>query len=106
MKKNKIKIKDAIQILNPLEDAKDSVSTTVKLIVSALSLVAALAWNEAIKGLFDLLKQSDVFKGLGFLAPFLYAILVTILTIVIINKVQKFENKIVKKETKKLIDSK
>lgn len=101
MKKTKSKIKEAINILNPIEDAKDSVSTTVKLIVSALSLVAALAWNEAIKGVFDLLKQNVVFKDLGFLAPFIYAILVTLVTIVIINKVQKIETKIVKKKSKK-----
>lgn len=100
MKKTRSKIKEAINILNPIEDAKNSVSTTIKLVVSALSLVAALAWNEAIKGVFDLLKQSPVFKDLGFLAPFIYAILVTVVTIVIINKVQKIETKIVKKKSK------
>ena len=47
-KKNKTKISGAMEILNPLDDAKESVSTTVKLVVSALTLVSALAWNEAI----------------------------------------------------------
>jgi hypothetical protein len=101
MKKNKSKIQNTLQILNPLEDAKDSVSTTVKLVISALTLVSALAWNEAIKGIFELLKENEIFKSTGFLAPFLYAIIVTVLTILVINRIQKIEKKIVIKEKKK-----
>jgi hypothetical protein len=101
MKKNKSKIQNTLQILNPLEDAKDSVSTTVKLVISALTLVSALAWNEAIKGVFELLKENEIFKSTGFLAPFLYAIIVTVLTILVINRIQKIEKKIVIKEKKK-----
>jgi len=103
MKKNNTKLKETFDVLNPLVDAKESVSTTFKLVISALALVSALAWNEAIKGIFDLLKQNELFKNAGFAAPFIYAILVTLFTIFIINRIQKFEKKLKdKKEIKKI----
>jgi len=101
MKKNKQSFKDTLQIINPLEDTKDSISTTVKLVISALTLVSALAWNEAIKGIFELLKENEFLKNTGFLAPFVYAIVVTLITILVINKIQKIEKKISKKNKDK-----
>lgn len=101
MKKNNRGFKDTLQILNPLEDTKDSISTTVKLVISALTLVSALAWNEAIKGVFELLKENELFKNTGFLAPFVYAIVVTLITILVINKIQKIEKKIALKNKEK-----
>ena len=93
MKKNN-SIKDTLQILNPLDDSKESVSTTFKLVISALTLVSALAWNDAIKGIFELLKENELLKATGFLAPFLYALIVTLITILIINKITKIDKKI------------
>jgi len=104
MKKNKPVSKTTLQILNPLDDAKESVSTSVKLIISALTLVSALAWNEAIKGIFELLKENALLKSTGFLAPFLYALVVTILTILVINNIQKIEKKLVMKKKVKIKD--
>jgi hypothetical protein len=101
MKKNKEKIKGVMSMINPLEDARDSMLTTFKLVVSALTLVSALAWNEAIKGIFDLLKENEIFKNTGFLAPFVYAVIVTLVTIIVINRLKKIEKKLDEKEAKK-----
>ena len=87
MKKNNKGITNTLQILNPLEDTNESISTTVKLVISALTLVSALAWNEAIKGIFESLKENDLLKNTGILAPFIYAILVSLITIISINKI-------------------
>jgi hypothetical protein len=100
--KRKDKIIDTLSIINPLADAKESVSTTFKLIVSALTLVSALAWNEAIKGVFEYLKQNELLKNAGLAAPFIYAILVTVLVIFVTNRIQKIEDKIAKDKEKKL----
>ena len=50
-----------------------------KLIVGSLTLVAALAWNDAFRGLFQ---QYPALKKHG---PWIYAITVTIIVIVIIS---------------------
>ncbi len=48
-------------------------------ILAALGLVAGLAWNEAIKGFIE-----QFFKGSGSLtAKFLYAIVITILVVIV-----------------------
>lgn len=57
---------------------------TIGYIVAALGLVAGLAWNEAIKALIEQLfplSQNSV------LAKFLYAILVTILVVIVTSYV-------------------
>jgi hypothetical protein len=69
--------------------------------------VSALAWNEAIKAAFAFLQ--DFFPAYeGRLAEtivlFLYALLVTAITVFAIRRLQKFQKKIkpeVKKESKK-----
>ncbi len=47
------------------------------LIISAFSLVAALAWNEAIKALI-----AEYLGGDGMLGLFVYAIIVTIIAVI------------------------
>ena len=89
-----------INIINPLEDAKEGVSTTFKLLTSALTLVSALAWNDAIKGIFEMLKEDQYLKQAGMWAPFIYAILVTFVTVIIINRLNKIQDNIGKKEAK------
>lgn len=97
--KKQIKIVD---VLNPLgEDAKESVGTTFKLVTSALALVSALAWNEAIKGVFELMKEDALLKSLGVLSPFIYAILVTIITVFVIRKIESINKRIIDKDKKK-----
>ena len=56
---------------------------------TALILVVALAWNEAIKSLFD------IYPRLKLYGPWVYAIFVTIIVFIIIDIVDK----IVKKES-------
>lgn len=98
-KKKQLKV---IDVLNPLgEDAKESVGTTLKLVISALTLVSALAWNDAIKGLFETIKADPLLQSLGLLAPFVYAILVTVLTVFIIRKLEKVDENIKKRSEAK-----
>ena len=104
MKQPKINNNHTIDIIYPFSDAKEGISTSIKLVVSALTLVSALAWNDAIKGVFESLKNNELFKSIGFAAPFLYAILVTLLTVIIINRIQKVEKKMIEKVEKNLKD--
>jgi len=60
---------------------------------TAFGLVAALAWNEAIKTLIaELLPK----KGQGILPLFIYAILVTVIAVIVAGRLvkikQKFDN--------------
>jgi len=101
-KKKKLKKSvQVIDIINPLEDAKEGVSTTFKLVTSALTLVSALAWNDAIKGVFEMFKEDQYLKQAGMWAPFIYAILVTFITVIILNRLNKIQENIKKKEVKK-----
>ncbi|MBI2984207.1 MAG: hypothetical protein HYY50_01105 [Candidatus Kerfeldbacteria bacterium] len=61
----------------------------VTLLLGGLSLVAALAWNEAILGLFrELFPQ-----GGGLVYKFGYAIVVTVLIVLISTRLRRFLNK-------------
>ena len=83
-KTNKQKNEFKIQILE----------TFAALITAAFGLIAALAWNEAIKGLINKFFVS----GDGLLATFVYAIVVTIIAvmfaILIANSIKKAKDKI------------
>lgn len=62
---------------------KEFVEKTITLILAGFGLVAALAWNEAIKSLLDL------YLGAGrtsIMAKFIYAILVTAMIVLISRK--------------------
>jgi uncharacterized membrane protein (DUF106 family) len=74
-------------------DAKlQFVTTFSALITAAFGLVAALAWNQAIKAAID-----EVFgPESGLIGLFIYAILVTILAVIMII--------IIARQTKKLTD--
>lgn len=50
------------------------------LIFGAFSLVAALAWNDAIKAFIDLIYPSE---QNGLLAKFIYALIITIIVVVV-----------------------
>ena len=66
------------------------------LATAGFGLVAALAWNDAIKGAFD----KYLPKGSGLIAQFLYAVLVTILIVLITMQLGKLVNLAKKKEEK------
>ncbi len=56
-----------------------------ELMTAAFSLVAALAWNDAVQALFK-----TVFGEVGSLyAKFLYAIIVTLITVWVIHRLMK-----------------
>lgn len=66
------------------------------LILAGFGLVAALAWNDAIKSLFETIfgKQQSL------IAKFLYAIFITAIIVVISIKLRSLMKRVVKKEKK------
>jgi uncharacterized membrane protein len=62
---------------------------TITLILGGFGLVAALAWNEAIKSLFE-----EMFEKRGTLiSKFFYAFLITIIVVIISIQLQKISKK-------------
>ncbi|MDA3856010.1 MAG: DUF5654 family protein [Candidatus Woesearchaeota archaeon] len=57
---------------------KDVVEKLAALITAAFGLVAALAWNDAIKSMFA---EGGVLYSLASSGPWIYAILVTVLAV-------------------------
>ena len=69
------------QIKKESQDLRKAVrEKTLGYIVGALGLVAGLAWNEAIKSLIDYFFPAS---ENGILAKFIYAVLITIVIVVI-----------------------
>ena len=62
------------------EKTRMIIQTMITLASAALGLVAALAWNEAIKALI----KEVLCEGEGLMALFLYAILATVVAIVVL----------------------
>lgn len=65
------------------------IQTMIALASASLGLVAALAWNEAIKATLKLLNLSDSLVGL-----YTYAIIATILAIVVLSFLGYLSSKI------------
>ncbi len=67
--------------------------TVTTMLVNAIGLVAALAWNTAIKTGID----KYISSGSGFLSELIYAVVITILLVIVtiqLGKIaQHFENK-------------
>jgi predicted PurR-regulated permease PerM len=86
-------------MINPLSETKQSLVRSLQLIISALTLVAGLAWNDAIKNFISSAVEpairaifSDTLGDLASLVtPFIYAIIITFLVVFVINRVQKLE---------------
>jgi len=78
------KIKNGIE-----EIKKEFKEKTITLILGGFGLVAALAWNEAIKTLFETIfpKKSEL------IGKFLYAIIVTIVVVFISLQLKKVSEK-------------
>jgi Family of unknown function (DUF5654) len=68
---------------------KAFIQTMIALASASLGLVAALAWNEAIKATLKLFNLSDSLAGL-----YTYAILATVLAIVVLAILGKISEKI------------
>ncbi|NTU69742.1 hypothetical protein HGB13_02895 [bacterium] len=66
------------------------INTVKNLVVTSLGLVAALAWNEAIKKAFELFFPD---KSNGLKAMFLYAILVTLVIVLVTYYVSRLADK-------------
>lgn len=66
---------------------KSFLNRTTILVIGAFSLVAALAWNDAIQNLFK-----SIFGELNQLwAKFIYALAVTLIAAIIVAKLEKYQ---------------
>jgi Family of unknown function (DUF5654) len=72
-----------------MTDPKAMVQTMIALASASLGLVAALAWNEAIKATLALLGMGDNLAGL-----YSYAIVATVLAIVVLTILGRLASKI------------
>jgi hypothetical protein len=66
-------------------DRSSYVATMIALASAAFGVIAALAWNSAIS---DLIKQL-LPAGKGIITEFIYAIIVTIVAIIVLNMLGK-----------------
>jgi len=79
------------KIKNGIEEVKrEFKEKTITLILGGFGLVAALAWNEAIKTLFETIfpKKNEL------IGKFIYAIIVTIIVVIVSLKLKKISEKI------------
>lgn len=76
-----------------MAEAKDSLTTGLKFLTSALTLVAALAWNEAIKSLIAATLEKWMPNAGEVLGKLIYAIIITIVTVFIINRLKKVQER-------------
>jgi len=78
------KIKDGIE-----ETRREFKEKTITLILGGFGLVAALAWNEAIKSLFETLFP----KNNELIGKFIYATIVTTIVVIISLQLKKISEK-------------
>jgi len=67
---------------------------TLTLASSALGLVAALAWNEAIKEYIFIYVKPYLARGSGVVSLFIYAIFITVITIIVAMQMAKVKKKL------------
>jgi hypothetical protein len=97
--KTKADLKDA------LNEVKATFASGTSFIISAMTLVAGLAWNDVAKALFARLKErlSGWGETIGLL---LYASLVTIIAVLIIRRLRRLQKAVggrsIKKASKKV----
>ena len=71
-------------------EAKSTIVTSTSFIISSITLIAGLAWNEVIKALFS--KLQKFMSGWGeTVGLFIYAVIVTIIAVVVISRLKKFQ---------------
>jgi len=84
---NKIK---KVKPLKEIEEVKrEFTEKTITLILGGFGLVAALAWNEAIKSLFETFFK----KNNAILGKFIYAMIVTVIVVVVSMRLRKIVEK-------------
>lgn len=73
--------------------SKEYLKTMVQLATTGFGLVAALAWNEAIKALFK-----EIFGTTsGIISLFVYAIIITFVVVIVTKKLGKLTEKVEEK---------
>lgn len=72
-------------------EIKNTFASSTSFIISALTLVAGLAWNDVAKALFERLKEhvSGWGETIGLL---IYAVIVTLIAVVAIRRLKKIKN--------------
>jgi predicted PurR-regulated permease PerM len=104
------KTKNSKIIFNPIIETRESVSTSLKLMASALTLVAGLAWNDAIKQftsdviqpVINSLFNNTLGNVAAIITPFIYAIIITVLVVFMVSRIEKVEERFRKKEEKEV----
>ena len=83
-----------IQEIKPLKEIKKTQEefrkTTITLILGGFGLVAALAWNEAIRSFFDIFFPKG---SSGLIGKFIYAFIVTIIVVIVSLQLRKISEK-------------
>jgi hypothetical protein len=78
------------EIRRAVREVRSTFASTASLIISALTLVAGLAWNDVAKAYFSQLKEK--LSGWGeAVGLFAYAMLVTIIAVVIIHRLRNLQ---------------
>ncbi|MFZ3068808.1 MAG: DUF5654 family protein [Microgenomates group bacterium] len=67
---------------------------TLTLLSSALGLVAALAWNEAITEYITIYIKPYLAKGSGVISLFVYAVLITVITVIVAMQMAKLKKRL------------
>ena len=76
---------------------KEALKTMVTLATTAFGLVAALAWNGAITGLFN-----EIFgQRSNLISLFVYAVIVTVMAVLVTSKLGKLAEKVGAKANEK-----
>jgi len=83
------KIKNIKPLKEIGETKREFKEKTITLILGGFGLVAALAWNEAIKSLFETFFK----KNNELIGKFLYAIIVTIIIVIVSMRLKKIAEK-------------
>lgn len=67
---------------------------TLTLVSSALGLVAALAWNQAITEYVNVYIKPYFAKGSGVISLFIYAVFITIITVLVALQMAKVKKRL------------
>ena len=82
----------------PLKKISRKIATqTISMIASSFGLVAALAWNEAIKEYVNVYIKPYFAQGSGVISLFIYALFITILTVITTYQLNKIANQVKRK---------
>lgn len=70
---------------------------TLAIVMSSLTVVAGLAWNDAIKAIIDKYIPPDYKKSKNVWVKALYALIVTLIVVFMISLILSYEKKIIHK---------